>query len=80
MVFLNSLYTLFDFLVDQNAVYKVETIGDAYLIAAGVPNKTTTHALKGGDNSEYFHREAGIYSPQFPLIPCQIPKLHRYEF
>ncbi|CAG2164576.1 unnamed protein product, partial [Oppiella nova] len=51
---LNSMYSMFDELTERHCVYKVETIGDAYMICSG------GGILDGQDNVNHAHKVCEI--------------------
>jgi len=42
--FLNQIFSAFDRLAAENEVEKIKTIGDAYMVAAGIPEPQSDHA------------------------------------
>ncbi|MCP4131146.1 MAG: adenylate/guanylate cyclase domain-containing protein [bacterium] len=42
--FLNSIFSRFDDLIDEYGLEKIKTIGDAYMIASGLPEEREDHA------------------------------------
>ena len=45
VVLLNEVYSYFDTLVEKYELEKIKTIGDCYMVAAGVPRRRSDHAL-----------------------------------
>ncbi len=43
---LNEIYKEFDKIIEKNKVEKLKTIGDSYMIGAGLPVETEDHAIK----------------------------------
>jgi class 3 adenylate cyclase len=42
---LNELFSLFDKLAEQHGLEKIKTIGDAYMVVAGIPQAVADHAI-----------------------------------
>ncbi|XP_046891893.1 retinal guanylyl cyclase 2 [Hypomesus transpacificus] len=71
---LNDLYTLFDAVLSNHDVYKVETIGDAYMVASGLPKRNgNKHAAEIANMSLNILSSVGTFQMRhMPNVPVRI--------
>ena len=62
---LNDLFTAFDRLAGQFGLEKIKTIGDAYMVVAGVPERRDDHAAVLAEMALAMHRHVERHPPVF---------------
>lgn len=62
---LNALFTQFDELCEKYAVEKIKTIGDAYMVAAGVPNPIDNHAEVLVNFAKDMYKQLEVFNQKF---------------
>ena len=70
MAMLDNVYSRFDALAAKHGLFKVETIGDAYMCAGGIPERQADHTLRVAR----FALEAVKAAAQVPVDPEDMGK------
>jgi adenylate cyclase len=69
---LNQIFTRFDYLADELRLEKIKTVGDAYMVAAGLPTARPDHVEAVADMALAMREELGRQSLQGGFGPLQM--------
>ena len=70
---LNELFSQFDMLAEERGLEKIKTIGDAYMVAGGLPEPTDDHAVRVADLAlEMMERASAVRLPDGEPVTLRI--------